>query len=372
MFKKITDLKKDALHDKTVLMRVDFNVPIKDGEIQDSFRIKQVLPTVEYLVEAGAKVVLMSHLGDNTATLKPVADWLNQFLPVKFSTEVVDTEAVKNLTAGEVLLLENLRQHAGEEVGSEALAEELAGGADIYINEAFSVSHRLHASVVGVPKILPSYAGFLFIKEYEELSRVFKASKPFVVVLGGAKFSTKMPVIESLVPLADDIFLGGALVHILWRKMGYEVGRSLVDEGIKGLEEILKLKNVHLPVDVIVENVNGEKLEKLPEQVGMQEVISAAGKQSVDKIVTAISKAQFVLWNGPLGLVEKGFTGSSRQIAEAVASSGAYSIAGGGDTVAVLNDLNLVAGIDLVSTAGGAMLEFIATGTLVGIEALEN
>ncbi len=372
MFKKITDLKQDDLYEKTVLMRVDFNVPIKNNQVQDGFRIKQVLPTVEYLVEAGAKVILISHLGASKATLKPVADWLNQFIPVKFSTKVVDTEAVKNLTAGEVLLLENLRQNSGEETNDEVLAKDLAKGADIYINEAFSVSHRPHSSVVRVPMILPSYVGFLFMKEYEELSRVFSASKPFVVVLGGAKFSTKMPVVESLAPLADDIFLGGALVHILWRKMGYEVGQSLVDEGIKGLDEILKLKNVHLPQDVVVTGVNNERLNKLPEQVGMQEVISDAGKQSVDKIVEAISGAQFVLWNGPLGLVEKGFTDSSRQIAEAVASSEAYSIVGGGDTVAVLNDLNLIDDIDFVSTAGGAMLEFIAAGTLVGLEALSD
>ncbi|MEX0910278.1 MAG: phosphoglycerate kinase [Candidatus Paceibacterota bacterium] len=372
MFQKITDLKKELLHNKTVLMRVDFNVPLIEGQVQDVFRIQQVLPTIEYLVKAGAKVVLISHLGDKEATLKPVADWLNQFVPVKFSPQVVDKEAVKNLTSGQVLLLENLRQHPGEESNDPVLATELAQGADLYINEAFSVSHRAHASVVGVAKLLPSYAGFLFSREYEELSRVFKADKPLVVVLGGAKFSTKMPVVEKLAPLADHIFLGGALVHVLWRKMGYEIGQSLVDSSIKGLDEILKLKNVHLPQDVVVKKTNGERENKLPEQVGMQEVIVDAGTQTVDSIVEAIAAAKFVLWNGPLGFTEQGFTDSSARIAKAISESEAYSIVGGGDTVAVLNDLNLLAGFDFVSTAGGASLEFIASGTLVGIEALKN
>ena len=371
-FKTIIDLKPTDFLGKRVLVRVDFNVSLENGQVIDDFRIKGSLPTIKFLQESGAKVILISHMASSGDTLKPVALHLNKTLPIIFSNKVLDFEAVRDLNNSEVLLLENLRQHEGEISNSEAFARELASLGDIYINEAFSASHRAHASIVGVSKLLPSYAGLLFIEEYENLSKVFNASKPFLVILGGAKFSTKLPVIKKLAPLADNIFLGGALVHVLWRKMGYEMGRSLVDNSIKDLDEILKLKNVHLPQDVVVAGVNDDKLNKLPEQVGSQDVISDAGPQTVETIIKAIKEAQFIFWNGPLGFIEKGFMDSSQKIVTAIGESSAYSIVGGGDTVAVVNALKAVANFDFVSTSGGASLEFIASGTLVGIEALKN
>jgi phosphoglycerate kinase len=268
--------------------------------------------------------------------------------------------------------LENLRQHEGEESNNEAFAKELSSLGDIYINEAFSASHRAHTSIAGVSRLLPSYAGLLFVEEYENLSKVFNAPKPFTVIMGGAKFSTKLPVIKKLAPPSDNIFLGGALVHVLWKKMGYEVGQSLVDDSVTDLDDILKLKNVHLPQDVVVQGEDGDKLNKLPDQVGVQDVISDAGSKTVVSIIKSIKESQFIFWNGPLGFIEKGFMGSSQEIIEAIGKSRAYSIVGGGDTVAVVNTLKAFDNFDFVSTAGGASLEFVANGTLVGIEVLKD
>ncbi len=368
-FKKITDLKSSDLVGKRVLVRVDFNVPLENGQVVDDFRIQRSLLTIKFLQESGAKIILMSHMVSGDDTLKPVALHLNKTLPIIFSNKVLDFEAVKDLNNGEILLLENLRQHEGEVSNNEAFAKELASLGDIYINEAFSASHRAHASIAGVSRLLPSYAGLLFVEEYENLAKIFNADNPFLVILGGAKFSTKLPVIKKLAPLANNIFLGGALVHVLWRKMGYEIGRSLVDESVKDLDEILKLKNVHLPKDVVVAGVNGDKL---PEQVGLQDVISDAGPQTVEVMIKAIKEAKFIFWNGPLGFIEKGFMDSSQKIVTAIGESSAYSIVGGGDTVAVVNILKAASNFDFVSTAGGASLEFIASGTLVGIEALDK
>lgn len=371
-FKKITDLKPADLIGKRVLVRVDFNVPLENGQVVDDFRIQRSLPTIKFLQETGAKVILISHMGSGEDTLKPVALHLDKYLPIIFSNKVLDSEAVKDLNNGEVLLLENLRQHEGEEGNNEAFAKELASLGDIYINEAFSASHRTHASIVGVSRLLPSYAGLLFVEEYENLAKVFNAPKPFAVIMGGAKFSTKLSVIKKLAPLSDNIFLGGALVHVLWKKMGYEVGRSLVDDSVTNLDDILKLKNIHLPQDVVVQGEDGGKLNKLPDQVGVQDVISDAGPKTVESIIKTIKEAKFIFWNGPLGFIEKGFVGSSQEIVEAIGKSSAYSIVGGGDTVAVVNTLKAFDSFDFVSTAGGASLEFIATGTLVGLEALKN
>ncbi len=371
-FKKITDLKPADLLGKRVLVRVDFNVPIENGQVVDDYRIQRSLPTIKFLQDAGAKVILMSHMGSGEDTLKPVALHLDKYLPIIFSNKVLDSEAVKDLNNGEVLLLENLRQHEGEEGNNEAFAKELASLGDIYINEAFSASHRAHASIVGVSRLLPSYAGLLFVEEYENLSKVFNAPKPFTVIIGGAKFSTKLPVIKKLAPFSDNIFLGGALVHVLWKKMGYEVGQSLVDESVTDLDDILKLKNVHLPQDVVVQGEDGGKLNKLPDQVGSEDVISDAGPKTVGAIIKSIKEAKFTFWNGPLGFIEKGFMGSSQEIVEAIGKSDAYSIVGGGDTVGVINSLKAFDNFDFVSTAGGASLEFIASGTLVGIEVLKN
>ncbi len=371
-FKTIKDLKTKDLKGKFVLVRTDFNVPIEKGKVTDDSRLLSALPILKYLAERGAKVLVLAHLGRaGTESLVPIALALEPHIKIGFSKIVFAEERFKTMSNGQIMLLENIRRHEEEEKNDRGFAKRLASLADIYVNDAFSASHRAHASIVGVPKYLPSFAGLAFVKEYQELSRAFKAPHPFVVVLGGAKFETKLPVIKKLLPQADLVFVGGALAHSLWRKLGYEIGKSLVDEGVKGLTEILKDKKIQLPIDVVVKTKDG-RVTKRPEAVRKQDNIQDAGPETVALLKEKISKARFVLWNGPVGNFEKGFGRGTEEIASAIAKSSAYSIVGGGDTVAALEHAHLLSGINYVSLSGGAMLEFIVKGTLPGVRALEK
>jgi phosphoglycerate kinase len=245
----------------------------------------------------------------------------------------------------------------------------LAGLADLYVNEAFSVSHRKDASIVLLPKLLPAYAGLQLEKEVKNLSHAFKKPKhPFLFILGGAKFSTKMPLIEKYLKLADHVFIGGALANDFLKAKGYEVGKSLVDD-TKGIEKILKNKKLILPVDVIVSD--GKKLSnKNADMVGKEETILDVGSQSVKMLEPYIKKAKLVLWNGPLGKYEAGGGGATKKILKMVASSKTESIIGGGDTVALISEMKMENKFTFISTGGGATLDFLASGTLPGIKAL--
>ncbi len=369
-FKTIKDLKIKDLKGKRVLVRVDFNVPLEEGKVVDENRLLASLPTLNYLSSRGAKVLVISHLGrKGTETLAPVARALENHIKIGFSKMIFDDERIKSLPNGSVLLLENLRRHEEEEKNDKAFGKRLAGLADIYINDAFSASHRAHSSIVGVAKHLPSFAGLSFTKEYTELSKVNKAGHPFGLILGGAKFETKLPVIKKLLPRADFVFVGGALAHPLWRKLGYEIGKSLVDDGVKGLAEILKDKKIFLPIDVVVKTKDGRATKK-PEAVGKQDNIQDAGPETLNLIADKIEKAKFILWNGPLGNCEKNFTKGTDGVAEIIGKTGAYSVVGGGDTVAAIERAHLSKNFSYLSTSGGAMLEFIAKGTLPGVEVL--
>ncbi len=369
--KKIKDLKG-----KRVLVRVDFNVPIKDGVIEDDFRITKVLPTINFLRGAGAKVVLVSHLGKGEASLKIVAESLNTHLPVKFINKIVGMEVeaeVKNMVDGDVILLENLRMHKGEQGADKLFAMSLAKLGEIYVNDAFSVSHREDASIVLVPKMLPSYAGFQLEEEVKHLSKPFSKPKhPFLFILGGAKFSTKMPLIEKYLELADQVFIGGALLNDFLETEGLEVGDSLVDDTISVSKEILENKKLVLPTDVVVKDeATGELTNKKVTEVKKHEIILDIGEEAVRMIEPLVKDAKLILWNGPLGKYEELGGGATKKILDLVAKSKAETIIGGGDTVEIISEAKMEDEFSFVSTGGGATLDFLANGTLPGIEALQ-
>jgi phosphoglycerate kinase len=233
---------------KRILLRVDFNVPIKNGKVLDDFRIKKALPTIKFLQKKGARIILITHLGKGGDTLLPVSRALSKFIRVKFVPDIIGikvTNAVEAMKNGDVILLENLRNEIWEKEGSKEYAETLSGWGDMYVNEAFSVSHREDTSIVLLPKLLPAYAGLQMEEEVKNLSHAFKKPKrPFLFILGGAKFSTKMPLIKKYLKLADHVFIGGALAHDFLKAKGYEVGRSLVSETNFGITSMLKNKRL--------------------------------------------------------------------------------------------------------------------------------
>jgi len=367
--RKIGDIKG-----KTVLLRVDFNVPVKDGRIEDDFRIKKALPTIEFLQKGGAKIVLIAHLGKGGETLAPIAKILEGFIKVKFVEEVFGPkviEVVKNMKEGEIVLLENLRNNKGEQGNEKIFAMNLAKLADIYVNEAFSVSHREDASIVLLPKLLPAYIGFQFEKEIKNLSRAFeKPEHPFLFILGGAKFSTKIPLIKKYLELADKVFIGGALANDFLKAKGYEVGQSLLDDTNYGIETLLKNDKLVLPIDVVVKSGN-ELINKDVNEVGKEEIILDIGNKTVNNLALLIKDSKLILWNGPLGKYEAGGAKSTKEVLKFVAESKAESIIGGGDTVALISEIKMENKFSFVSTGGGATLDFLANGTLPGIKALE-
>jgi len=342
------------IKNKTALVRVDFNVPIKNGKVLDDFRIRKSLPTIKFLQKKGANVVLIAHLGkDGKASMKPVANCLRKYIK-------------KNIT-----LLENIRKYKGEEKNDKDFAKELSKLGDFYVNDAFSVSHREHASVVGIPKFLPSYSGFQLDEEIKNLSKVLKPKHIFFFILGGAKFSTKMPLIKKYLKLADYIFIGGALLDDFLKAEGFEVGKSLVDNKNYKIETILKNKKIILPIDVVVKSGN-KIINKKINQIKKDEIILDIGKESIKIAENYIKKSKLILWNGPLGKYEeKEGDIATKKLLKAVASSKAESIIGGGDTVELISKMKIEKKFSFVSTGGGATLDFLVNGTLPGIKVLE-
>jgi len=362
---------------KRVFVRADFNVPVRNGVILDTLRIEKAFSTLLFLKDKGAKIIIGSHTGDTgNETPASVYEYIkNKFPDTLFSkTIVVDEELVrytKNLAEGQILLLENLRKNDGEKKNDDSYARALASLADIYVNEAFSASHRRHASIVGAPKYLPHYAGDLFLEELKNLGRAFNPEHPFVLVLGGAKFETKLPIIKKFVDIADDIFVYGAPAHSFFKARGYETGVSLIDTTVD-VSDMVSVKKIHIPFDVIVQNEKGREA-RVAGGVLSGECILDAGPESVRAIGEKLKNAKMVLWNGPLGDYEHGFGEGTVLLARTIAESAAFSIIGGGDTVAAIANLksSLREKFGFISTGGGAMLAYLAEGTLPGIEALK-
>ena len=359
-----------------ILVRVDFNVPIKNGFVSDDFRIKTALPTINLLSAHGAKVIMISHLETNDGSnpsLEPIANHLNKIgRPVTFISNLKEApRLIDNLKDGGCILLENIRFFDGEKTNDKNFSKELASLADIYVNEAFSACHREHASIVGVPKLLPSYAGLQLEKEVAALSKAFSPSHPFLFILGGAKFDTKLPLVQKFIRSADNIFIGGALANDFFKAKGYEIGVSLISKGDLDLKPLLKEKKILIPTDVIDQNHKNREANALTKA----DKIMDAGSASVEALKKIILKAKFILWNGPLGLYEDGYQGATLELAKAISEAtgkGAETIIGGGDTLAAVSAQGLNEHFSFISTGGGAMLDFLAKGTLPGIDALND
>ncbi len=333
-----------------VMVRVDWNVPLSGGMITDVSRIRASKKTIEYALQKGARVIVISHFGDNSDSIEPVVNAAKavfdgveiKFVRDPWNTTSSDGEKmVRGLKSGEIAVFENLRLWMEKE-NDEHFAEQLASFADIYINEAFSTSHRAHTSIVALPKLLPHYAGFHFLEEYEKLSEVFEPEHPFLFILGGAKFETKLPLVQKFLDKADHIFIGGAMVKHA-REMG--CGEN---------------PKVLFPVG--------------------DDVALDANDQTIEMLRQKIEEAKMILWNGPLGNYENGYKEGTLSLAKILAGTdptsthggGKKVILGGGDTVAAIKELKMEDKVYFVSLAGGAMLDFLANGTLPGIEALDT
>jgi phosphoglycerate kinase len=377
---------------KRVLVRVDFNVPMEDGRIADDTRIRASLPTIRDLLERTAAVILVSHLGrpkgkpDPTFTLRPIAARLADLLgrDVGFAEDVVGpsaTAAVAALRPGQVLLLENVRFEAGEEKNDSELARRLAGLADLYVNDAFGAAHRAHASTVGVAELLPAYAGYLMQRELDALRRLVDSpERPYVAILGGAKVSDKLAVIENLAGRVDAIIVGGGMANTFLMAQGKRVGRSLaepdlaaearsvLDEAAKGTFDVL------LPNDVVVapsleDAGTTVSVDSIPDEQAVYDV----GPETTRRYAARIAAARTIFWNGPMGVFERpAFAAGTTAVAKAVAASGAFSVVGGGDSIAAIERAGVADRIAHVSTGGGASLEFVEGRVLPGVAALER
>ena len=391
-------LKDIDVNNKRVLVRCDFNVPLdKDGNITDDNRIISSLPTINYLLENGASLILMSHLGrpDGEAnpkySLKVVSERLSKLLNKNIIFEdcdaVVDNkvkEAADNLKKGEVMLLQNTRYRKEETKNGDELAKELSSLADIYVNDAFGTAHRAHSSNVGVCKYLPSAVGFLIEKELEVMGGALEnPERPFTAILGGAKVSDKIAVIENLINIADNIIIGGGMMYTFLKAREYNVGTSLLEEDkielAKELIEKAKLKNINLllPVDTVVaKEFNNDSefftvdADNMPEgYMGLD-----IGEKTIEEFKKVIDESKTIIWNGPLGVFEMtNFAKGTNSIAEFIAKNKkAVSIIGGGDSAAAVEKIGLADEITHISTGGGASLEFLEGKILPGIDAVNN
>lgn len=384
----INSLKKiKNFHNKVVFLRVDFNEPLKNGKIIEDHKIRAGLESIKFLMSAGARLVIATHLGEPVKqaaafSTKPLAARLKILLkaPVKFIPQAVGSTvnaAIKKMKPGEIIFLENLRFHQGEYDNDPKFAKELAANADIYVNDAFAVCHRAQASVSAIKKYLPSCAGLLLEQEVGALQKILKPKKPLVIIIGGAKIKTKAPLISKLYPKANQILLGGALANNFFKFQGYEVGKSLVDDdSAASVKKFFKNKKlaakIILPIDVVVKNKKGEARVKKPQNVAKDDRILDIGPASISLYAKYIKKAQTLAWNGPMGKFEEpSFKHGTLAVARLIASraSGrAYGIIGGGETVAALKLTKMEEYVDWISTAGGAMLTYLGGGKMPGLD----
>lgn len=387
-------MKDLQLEGKKVFCRVDFNVPMEEGNVSDDTRIRAAIPTIEYLINTGAKVILASHLGrpkgevhedmrltaagERLATLlgKPVTK-----LDESIGTEV--QEAVQNMKNGDVILLENVRFHAGEEKNDAALAKQFADLADVFVNDAFGAAHRAHASTAGIAEYIPAVSGLLLEKELDVLGKALSTpERPFTAIIGGAKVADKIGVIDHLLDKVDHLIIGGGLSYTFIKAQGYEIGKSLLEEDKIDLAKSFIEKaeknqvKLHLPIDAVVAdefsadaNVKTVAIDAIPaDGLGLD-----IGPETAALYSDVISNSKLVIWNGPMGVFEmEPFAHGTKAVAEAVANTTGYTVIGGGDSAAAVEKFDLGEKMDHISTGGGASLEFMEGKALPGVTALED
>ncbi len=373
-----------------IFLRVDYNVPLKEGKVADDTRIKRTLPTIEYLLERKPILILCSHLGRPKGkvvpelSLKPVAERLSEILnkEVHFSEEIVGENVIKKINSlkpGEIILLENVRFHPGETKDDEEFAKELRKLADTYVNDAFGACHRKHTSVHSLAKFFEKKAaGFLLFEETKNLRRVREnPERPAIAVLGGAKIDDKIGIIEGLLEVMDKILIGGGMMFTFWKAKGKNIGKSIfTEEYVEKAKELLKNEKIIVAEDALcAENLESEEvknLEEIPENMAGYDI----GEKSIERFKNEIKNAKTIFWNGPMGVFEnEKFKKGSFEIAKMIAKiteEGAFSLAGGGETISVIKNAEVREKFSYISTGGGASLEFMEKGTLPGIEALEE
>jgi phosphoglycerate kinase len=373
-----------------VLVREDLNVPMQDGKISDNTRIKATLPTIKDLMHRGAFVIVMSHLGrpkgvDQSLSLRPVAQELGRELwtEVKFAYDCIGPQAqsaVARLPQGGVLVLENVRFHPEDEQNDPAFAQQLASLGEIFVNDAFASSHRAHASVVGVAQYLPAYAGQLMEAELNALHTALDVPRrPLIAVIGGAKVSTKIGLLNNLITKVDSLLIGGAMANTFLKAQGKPTGNSLVDsESVDAANEIWKTagQRLVLPIDLACtrQTISGQ-----PQQIFPVDAVEAGwiavdiGPRTMDLFASKLQGAGTIVWNGPMGIFEvKDFSAGTKSVGEAIAGSGAYTLVGGGDTAAAVEQLGLAGRYSFVSTGGGATLEYLEGKELPGVAVLRE
>lgn len=381
-------MKEMDVHGRQVIVRVDFNAPIKNGKVNDPTRIKAALPTIKYLQKQKCRVVLLTHLGkpkgthDPACSLQPVFDYLAGILPsLKFSTLTPGTdEAIAKsheIRPSDVLLFDNLRFHSGEQTDDSDFAKKLAALGEIYINEAFPECHRKVASISTLPTLLPSGAGFQLQKEVEYLGNLMeKPERPFVAIIGGAKISTKLPVIRTLLEKVDYLLLGGALANTILKAQGIAVGKSLIEESmVKEVEDLTLVNNkLRVPIDVVMApsvEANVKTQTVAVANVPDDQRILDIGPETIELYHMILKTAKTIVWNGPMGYFElPQFEVGTKQIADIIAQTAVATIAGGGETLEAITELQLQDKFTFLSTGGGAMLSFLEGKPLPGIEPL--
>lgn len=373
--KCIDQIPASELKGKRVLVRSDFNLPIgQNGEVADTYRLTQGWRSIQYLSERGARVVIVSHIGREGDSIEPVARAAKKLGPVVFVPDLIGDiakNAVSVMKDGEIALLENVRRDPGESANDETFAKALASLAELYVDDAFAAAHRAHASIAGVPKFLPSYAGLLMKDEVEKIDAARAPAHPSFAMLGGAKFETKAPLIKLLLEKYEHVFVTGALANDVFKARGLPTGRSLIS---KELPDASILNHPHFlaPIDVTVENAPGQASVKKPEAVGADDKIVDIGPDTVAMLAPYIGVAKFILWAGPTGMYEKGYIQYTKSIAEFISHNTEQKVIGGGDTIAAIEATGLPKNnLGFLSTGGGAMLEYLLKGSLPGVDALK-